>query len=75
MNQTLDIQIYRRKRNRLEWHFRDDCRKFPIENFELNNPDIRVMQSMVCPICLRLQAGVEGTIDDRKPKSFMRKFF
>lgn len=67
--------VFRRKQNRLEWHFNPDCRKYPYDSFEENHPDQKVMSTMICPICKKLQAEELGEVDTRESKSFFRKFF
>ncbi len=59
----------------MEWHFRTDCRKYPQEEFEVNDPNFPIMGTMICPICKRLQAKENGEVDTREPKSFFRRFF
>ena len=71
----VQIQTYRRKSNRLEWHFREDCRKYPFDNFEESSPNMKVMQAMVCPICQRLRAEENGAVDTRNPKAIGQGFF
>ena len=76
MNTSTSLKrVYRRKKNRLEWHYNADCRKFPTENFHTNQSGIQVMSSMICPICKRLEAQNKGSVDTRTPKSLFRKFF
>ena len=59
---------YRRKENRLEWHFNEDCRKFPERDFIELESGQKVQSTMVCPICKRLHAQETRTIDMRQPK-------
>jgi hypothetical protein len=66
---------FRRKQSRLEWHFNPDCRRYPYDNFEVNRPDQKVMSTMICPLCKKLQAEEMGEVDNREPKGFFRKFF
>ena len=60
---------YRRKENRLEWHFHEDCRKFPRRDFIELEDGKTVQSTMVCPICKRLHAEENSMIDQRKPKA------
>lgn len=76
MNTASSLErVYRRKKNRLEWHYNPDCRKFPKEDFQTNQSETQVMSSMICPICKRLEAQDEGIVDTRTPKSLFRRFF
>ena len=59
---------YRRKENRLEWHFNEACRKYPERDFIELESGQSVQSTMICPICKRLQAEETQTLDTRQPK-------
>ena len=64
----MEAKKYRRKENRLEWHFHEDCRKFPERDFIELESGQTVQSTMVCPICKRLHAQETQTFDMRQPK-------
>ena len=65
----MEPKKYRRKENRLEWHFHEECRKFPTRDFIESKEGTLVQSTMVCPICKRLHAEEHSLVDDRKPKA------
>lgn len=69
------ITAFRRKKNRLEWHFKDGCRKWPIDEYEESLPDQKVLSTMVCPICINLHNLELGHIDVRVTKEAKKSFF
>lgn len=65
---------YRRKQGRLEWHFMQECRKYPFVEFVEAENQADVQSSMVCPICKQKYNEANGLIDTRKPKAESKGF-
>ena len=63
---TSTKEKYRRRAGSLEWHYMADCRKYPTDNVILSTPKDWIPQSMVCPICRRLEMEENGMLDNRK---------
>lgn len=63
---------YRRKPNRLEWHFNPSCKKYPTDKFvEVKNGD-GVQSNMICPICVRT-THEEESIAEKEPETVAAK--
>ncbi len=69
---------YRRKADRLEWHFRIDCPKYPMANYVDSNPREEVPSTMVCHRCTRLRRESDKVVDTRTmvvPKGILERLF
>ena len=66
---------YRRKEGRLEWHFHQDCRKYPVVDFVEANSNEDVQSTMVCPICKRIRDEENGSVDTRQVNAEPQGFF
>lgn len=65
----MEAKKYRRKENRLEWHFHAECRKFPERDFVETKRGESVQSTMICPICKKLYTEEHSLADVRKPKA------
>lgn len=66
---------YRRKEGRLEWHFHQDCRKYPVADFVEASSEDEVQSTMVCPTCKRISNEENGAVDKRQVYDEPRGFF
>ena len=67
----LENATYRRKKDHLEWHFMNECSRWPAENYLEQQSEKPLPVYLLCHHCRMLHLQKEGKLEPVKKKKFI----